>query len=192
MEDAAHSYMSEANKDQTITRVVAEYGKRLFSFIRGRVPTNEDAEDILQEVWYQFSRVIDVQPIEQVSGWLFRVARNKVTDNYRKHRPELLEDQGYSNEDGEWTFPEFLLADNHTPESETLRQMFWEELMDALEDLPASQREVFVWNELEDKTFREIADRTGDNIKTLISRKRYAVQFLRQRLEQMYAEFLEF
>ncbi len=192
MEDAAHSYMSEANKDQTITRVVAEYGKRLFSFIRGRVPTNEDAEDILQEVWYQFSRVIDVQPIEQVSGWLFRVARNKVTDNYRKHRPELLEDQGYSNEDGEWTFPEFLLADNHTPESETLRQMFWEELMDALEDLPASQREVFVWNELEDQTFREIADRTGDNIKTLISRKRYAVQFLRQRLEQMYAEFLEF
>ncbi len=192
MEDAAHSYMSETNKDQTITRVVAEYGKRLFSFIRGRVPTNEDAEDILQEVWYQFSRVIDVQPIEQVSGWLFRVARNKVTDNYRKHRPELLEDQGYSNEDGEWTFPEFLLADNHTPESETLRQMFWEELMDALEDLPASQREVFVWNELEDQTFREIADRTGDNIKTLISRKRYAVQFLRQRLEQMYAEFLEF
>ncbi len=192
MEDAAHSYMSEAKRDQTITRVVAEYGKRLFSFIRGRVPTNEDAEDILQEVWYQFSRVIDVQPIEQVSGWLFRVARNKVTDNYRKHRPELLEDQGYSNEDGEWTFPEFLLADNHTPESETLRQMFWEELMDALEDLPASQREVFVWNELEDQTFREIADRTGDNIKTLISRKRYAVQFLRQRLEQMYAEFLEF
>ncbi|MDH3245611.1 MAG: sigma-70 family RNA polymerase sigma factor [Saprospiraceae bacterium] len=192
MEDAAHSYMSEANKDQTITRVVAEYGKRLFSFIRGRVPTNEDAEDILQEVWYQFSRVIDVQPIEQVSGWLFRVARNKVTDNYRKHRPELLEDQGYSNEDGEWTFPEFLLADNHTPESETLRQMFWEELMDALEDLPASQSEVFVWNELEDQTFREIADRTGDNIKTLISRKRYAVQFLRQRLEQLYAEFLEF
>ncbi len=192
MEDAAHSYMSETNKDQTITRVVAEYGKRLFSFIRGRVPTNEDAEDILQEVWYQFSRVIDVQPIEQVSGWLFRVARNKVTDNYRKHRPELLEDQRYSNEDGEWTFPEFLLADNHTPESETLRQMFWEELMDALEDLPASQREVFVWNELEDQTFREIADRTGDNIKTLISRKRYAVQFLRLRLEQMYAEFLEF
>ncbi len=192
MEDAAHSYMSEAKRDQTITRVVAEYGKRLFSFIRGRVPTNEDAEDILQEVWYQFSRVIDVQPIEQVSGWLFRVARNKVTDNYRKHRPELLEDQGYSNEDGEWTFPEFLLADNHTPESETLRQMFWEELMDALEDLPASQREVFVWNELEDQTFREIADRTGDNIKTLISRKRYAIQFLRQRLEQMYAEFLEF
>lgn len=192
MEDAAHSLMSEARKDQTITRVVAEYGKRLFSFIRGRVSTNEDAEDILQEVWYQFSRVIDVQPIEQISGWLFRVARNKVTDNYRKQKPVLLEDQGYENDQGEWTFPDLLLADNHTPESETLRLMFWEELMDALEDMPAKQRDVFIWNELEDQTFREIADRTGENIKTLISRKRYAVQFLRQRMEQMYIEFLEF
>ena len=177
---------------QNITGAVAEYGNRLFRFIRGRVPSTADAEDILQEVWYQFSKVVDTEPIEQVSGWLFRVARNRITDNYRKKRDELLEDFAYEDEEGDLLFKEILLADENTPETETMRAMFWETLMDALEELPENQRDVFVWNELEDQTLQEISDRTGVNIKTLISRKRYAVQHLRKRLESLYEEFLAY
>ena len=179
-------------REKTITGAMAEYGKRLFQFIRGRVRTNADAEDIAQEVWYQFSKMVDVAPIEQVSGWLFRVARNKVTDSYRKQKPELLEDFAYEDEEGDTLFKDILLADFNTPETETLRELFWEELFEALDELPEKQRDVFVWNELEDQTFQEIADRTGENIKTLISRKRYAVKHLRKRLETLYEEFLNY
>lgn len=184
-------YMTQ-QREKNITTAVQEYGNRLFRFIRGRVPTNRDAEDILQEVWYQLSRVIDTEPIEQLSAWLFRVARNKVTDNYRKKRPELLEDYAYEDEEGETLFKDLLLADYTTPETEALRNVFWEELFEALDELPEAQRNVFVWNELEDQTFQEIADRTGENIKTLISRKRYAVQHLRKRLQTLYEEFLAY
>ena len=179
-------------REKTITGAMAEYGKRLFQFIRGRVRTNADAEDIAQEVWDQFSKMVDVAPIEQVSGWLFRVARNKVTDSYRKQKPELLEDFAYEDEEGDTLFKDILLADFNTPETETLRELFWEELFEALDELPEKQRDVFVWNELEDQTFQEIADRTGENIKTLISRKRYAVKHLRKRLETLYEEFLNY
>lgn len=178
-------------RDKTIGKVVQEYSNRLFRFIRGRVNTNAEAEDILQDVWYQFSKVVDTASIEQVSGWLFRVARNRVTDTYRKKKEDHLEDYAYEDEEGESLFREILLADNHTPETEFLRQAFWEELFAALEELPQNQRDVFVWNELEDQTFQEISDRTGVNIKTLISRKRYAVKHLRTRLEDLYQEFLE-
>ena len=178
-------------REENITTVVSEYGNRLFRFIRGRVPTNADAEDILQEVWYQFSRVVDVESIDQISGWLFRVARNKVTDNYRKQRPELLEDMSYEDEEGDIHIKDILLADFPNPEDEDLREIFWEELFAALEELPEAQKNVFVWNELEDQTFQEIADRTGDNIKTLISRKGYAVKHLRKRLKELYKEFFD-
>lgn len=178
-------------RENTVGGAVQTYGTRLFRFIRGKVPTNADAEDILQEVWYQFSKVVDTEPIEQVSAWLFRVARNKVTDNYRKKKNEHLEDYAYEDEEGDILFKEILLRDNHTPETELLRQLFWEELMEALDELPEAQREVFIWNELEDQTFREISDRTGVNIKTLISRKGYAVKYLRKRLNVLYQEFLE-
>lgn len=187
----APASMAEQRK-QNITGVVREYGKRLFGFIRGRVKSNDEAEDILQEVWYQLSRVVDTEPIEQLSGWLFQVARNKVTDSYRKQKPALLEDFAYEDEDGDTSFREILMADLDTPETENLRQVFWEELFTALEELPEAQRQVFIWNELEDQTFQEIADRTGENIKTLISRKRYAVQHLRKRLQTLYDEFLAY
>lgn len=177
-------------RENSIGGAVQAYSNRLFRFIRGKVPTNADAEDILQEVWYQFSKVVDTEPIEQVSSWLFRVARNKVTDSYRKKKNEHLEDYAYEDEEGDTLFQEILLADNHTPETELLRQLFWEELMSALEELPEAQRDVFIWNELEDQTFQEISDRTGVNIKTLISRKGYAVKHLRKRLETLYQEFL--
>ena len=176
---------------QNITGVVKEYGSRLFGFIRGRVPTAADAEDILQEVWYQFSKVVDTEPIEQVSGWLFRVARNRITDRYRKKKDDLLEDYAYEDEEGEISFKDILPPDDNTPETEMFRQIFWETLFEALEELPENQRDVFVWNELEDQTFREISERTGINIKTLISRKGYAVRHLRERLQTLYDEFFE-
>ena len=178
-------------REKTIGRVVQEYGNRLFRFIRSRVGTNAEAEDILQDVWYQFSKVVDTAPVEQVSGWLFRVARNRVTDTYRKKKEDYLEDYAYEDEEGDRLFREILLTDDHTPETEFLRQVFWEELFAALEELPENQRDVFVWNELEDQTFQEISDRTGVNIKTLISRKRYAVKHLRTSLADLYESFLE-
>lgn len=178
---------------QNIVQVVREYGKRLFGFIRNRVKNDADAEDILQDVWYQFSNVVDTEPIEQISGWLFRVARNKVTDQYRKRKTELLDDWSDEvDEDGDLRFSDLMPIDTSTPETEHLREVFWQELFAALDELPQAQREVFVWNELEDQTFQEISDRTGENIKTLISRKRYAVQHLRSRLETLYRELLEY
>ncbi len=178
-------------RNQTVGGAIQKYSQRLFQFIRGKVATNADAEDILQEVWYQFSRVIDTEPVEQASGWLFKVARNRITDSYRKKKNEALEDYAYEDEEGDTVFREILLADNHTPETEMLREVFWEELFAALEELPEAQRNVFIWNEIDGQTFQEISDETGVNIKTLISRKGYAVKFLRTRLATLYAEFFE-
>ena len=178
--------------ENNISFVVNRYGKRLFKFIRGRVRSNEDAEDILQDVWYQFSRAATTDPIEHLSGWLFRVARNRLTDNYRKQKPDLLDDYALENEAGDYLFKEILLSDdNNDPELANFKELFWEALWDALEELPTNQKEVFIWNELEDQTFQEISDRTGINIKTLISRKGYAVQHLRKRLANLYEEFLK-
>ena len=187
--DFMSKLMSE-KREKNITGVVAAYGNRLFRFIRSRVPTNADAEDILQEVWFQFSNVVDTDSINQISGWLFRVARNKVTDNFRKKKPDLIEDFGYANEEGELYLKDILVADFPTPEDEDLRQLFWKELFSALDELPEKQRSVFIQNELEEQTFQEIANQTGENIKTLISRKRYAIQHLRNRLQFLYEELL--
>jgi RNA polymerase sigma factor (sigma-70 family) len=174
-----------------ISGIINEYGNRLFRFIRGRVPSNADAEDITQEVWYQLSRVIELDSIEQVSGWLFSVARNRITDSYRKKKTDSLEDNAFLNDDGTMDFKEILMTETLSPEEENLKEIFWEELFSALDELPENQRDVFIWNELEDQTFQEIADRTGINIKTLISRKGYAVKHLRARLEALYKEFFK-
>lgn len=161
-------------------------------FIRQRVPSDEDAEDILQDVWYQLSSVPELEAIEQLGSWLYRVARNRIIDKYRKQSPESLEDFGFQDEDGVFSFKDVLLTEDGTPETAYLRELFWEQLEIALDELPENQRQVFIWNELEDQTFKEISDRTGDNIKTLISRKRYAVQHLRVRLETLYHEFINY
>jgi RNA polymerase sigma factor (sigma-70 family) len=174
-----------------IVQTIKKYSKQLFGFIRQRVSSDEDAEDILQDVWYQLSSQPEVEAIEQVGSWLYRVARNRIVDGYRKQRPERLEDYGYEDEEGEIYFADLLLADDGTPESEYLREIFWQQLMDALNELPENQRQVFIWNELEQETFQQISDRTGENIKTLISRKRYAVQHLRQRLENLYQDLID-
>ena len=176
---------------QNIIQAVRDYGKRLFYFIRGRVDTDEDAEDILQDVWYQFSNVMNSEPIEQTSAWLYRVARNRIIDKYRKQEPDSLEEMFADDENGEFNFNELLLAGDENPETEHLRNLFWEQLFAALDELPEEQKQVFVLNELEDISFNEIAERTGEKINTLISRKRYAVLHLRKRLEQLRKDILE-
>ncbi len=186
------SILMAQQRKQNITGVVKEYSNRLFRFIRSRVPTTADAEDILQETWYQFSNVMDTQPIEQAGAWLFRVARNRITDRYRKKKDERLDDFVFEDDEGGMIFKEILLAEEPSSDMDNLKEVFWEALFEALDELPQNQREVFVWNELEDETFQEIADRTGINIKTLISRKRYAVKHLRQRLLSVYEEFLTY
>jgi len=135
--------------------------------------------------------VLETEPIEQTSAWLFRVARNRIIDKYRKHQTESLEEEMLMEEDDRLNFRQFLLAEDSTPETENLRSIFWEQLFAALNELPEEQRQVFIWNELEDISFNEIANRTGEKINTLISRKRYAVLHLRKRLEQLYTEIIE-
>ena len=175
---------------QIVVQTVKEYGKRLFGFIRSRVKTDEDAEDILQDIWYQLT-LLDSGPVEQLGSWLYRVAQNKIIDRYRKHKTENIEDFSFEDEEGEINFREILLMDEDgDPETEYLKKIFWEELFTALSELPESQSKVFILNEVEGKTFQEIADETGGNIKTLISRKRYAVIYLRERLNALYEEIV--
>jgi RNA polymerase sigma factor (sigma-70 family) len=189
---ASENILMAGYPNQNIVSAVKSYSKRLFGFIRKKVKSDEDAEDILQDVWYQLSNVVNLEEIEQISGWLFRVARNKITDSYRKKSAESIEDLGYQDENGEWNIKDFLLADSSDPETEQMREVFWEELFTALDELPETQRQVFVWNELEDMTLQEIADKTGENLKTIISRKGYAVKHLRRRLENLYNDFFNF
>ena len=182
----------QADRKRNITQVITDYSKRLMGFIRKRVNNEADAEDILQDVFYQF--VGNTQPIEQMTAWLFTVARNKIIDRQRKKKPEALEDL-FGEEEGEesglnWT--EFLFDASDNPEKDYLRTLFWEELNNALNELPEEQRQVFILNELEGVPFKEIAERTGETVNTLLSRKRYAVLHLRERLSVLKDELLNF
>lgn len=183
-----NAQMAEARRNN-ITEVINTYSKRLMGFIRKRVSNEADAEDILQDVFYQF--IGNTKPIEQLTAWLFTVTRNKITDRQRKHKPELLEDI-YSEGDGEtnfdWSDMFFNEADN--PETEYLRNLFWEALHAALNELPRAQREVFIQNEIEGVPFKTLAEQTGETINTLLSRKRYAVLHLRERLGSLRDELL--
>lgn len=182
-------------KDQNsyIIETIKAYGKSLMGFIRKQVKSDADAEDILQDVWYQFSNVINAQPIEQTSAWLYRVAKNKILDKHKKHGESLLDDM-YTGEDNEDTTDliSILMVEVTTPETAYLRNLFWEQLFLALNELPEEQKQVFVWQELEDLSFEEIAEKTGVKINTLVSRKHYAVLHLRKRLKQLYKEVIEY
>ena len=177
---------------RNITTVISQFSKRLFGFIRQRVDNEADAEDILQDVWYQLS--VSSEPIEQVGSWLFTVARNKITDRYRKHKPALLGDLfgGDDSEEGSQGFRDILLDETNFPEKMFLRNLFWETLEEALRELPEEQRTVFVSNELDDIPFKTISAQTGVPVNTLISRKRYAVLHLRSRLEDLKNELLNY
>ncbi|WP_345950318.1 sigma-70 family RNA polymerase sigma factor [Mucilaginibacter sp. PAMB04274] len=177
------------DKTTSTLQAIKSYGKGLLSFIRRRVKNDADAEDILQDVWYQLSAVVNTAPIEQTGAWLYRVARNKITDKYRKHTEWLLDDLLFDDEDDDDDTVDFsglLLNETATPETEFIRNLFWEELFAALNELPIEQKQVFVWQELEGRSFDDIAQQTGVNVQTLVSRKRYAILHLRKRLKQLY------
>ncbi len=181
-----------ADRNKNITNTIKDISKRLFGFIKQRVASNEDAEDILQEVFYQFTG--NAEPIEQATSWLYKVARNKITDNYRKHKLPLADDifMDATGEEENFNWKEMLLPADSTPETEYLRNIFWEELKTALDELPAAQREVFILNEIEGVPFKDIAEQTGESVATLISRKRYAVLHLRERLHVLKNELLNY
>ena len=181
-----------AERNKNITNTIKDISKRLFGFIKQRVASTEDAEDILQEVFYQFAG--NTEPIEQATGWLYKVARNKITDNYRKHKLPLADDifNSTENDDENFNWKEMLLPTDSTPETEYLRNIFWEELKAALNELPAAQRDVFILNEIEGVPFKDIAGQTGESVATLISRKRYAVLHLRERLSVLKDELLNY
>jgi RNA polymerase sigma factor, sigma-70 family len=182
--------MTDEQKNN-IAQTIKEYSKRLFSFIKKRVDNPADAEDILQDVFYQFAG--NTVPIEQLTAWLFRTARNKITDNYRKKKPELLEDIFSSRYDeDEFSWEEILFTDDSNPEKKYLEQLFWATLNAALDELPLEQKNAFVKHELEDVPFDEMSRQTGIPVATLISRKRYAVLHLRERLQELKDELLNY
>ena len=181
-------------KNSHILQAIKAYGKSLLSFIRRRVKTDADAEDILQDVWYQLSSVVNAEPIEQTGAWLYKVATNKITDKYRKRSETLLDDLFFDDDDEVDEFSNYraiLMTEASTPETEYMRNLFWEQLFVALDELPEEQKQVFVWQELDDITFQEIAENTGVPIQTLVSRKRYAVLHLRTSLQQLYIEITQ-
>jgi RNA polymerase sigma factor (sigma-70 family) len=178
-------------KDRQISEVVAEQGSRLRNFIRRRLADPSDAEDILQEVFYELveaNRLL--MPIEHVTGWLFRVARNRITDLFRKKKPETFSGAAIEDEDGHSLRIEDLLpSPDAGPEALYVRNVLLEELDFALGELPDEQREVFIAHELEGRSFKELSAETGVSVNTLLSRKRYAVLHLRGRLQNIYDEF---
>ena len=191
MEDAASVERMALEQDQRISNVVKRERSRLRNFIRRRVPDSRDAEDILQDVFYKLveaNRLL--MPIGHVTGWLFRVARNRITDLLRKKKPESVSDAAVADEDDELLQLEDLLpSPDAGPEALYARHVLLEELELAVEELPEEQREVFVAHELEGRSFKEIAAETGVSVNTLLSRKRYAVRHLRERLQSIYDEF---
>ncbi len=180
-------------QDRQIAALVAREQPRLINFIRKRVPNSADAEDLLQEVLFELVQAHRLlMPIETVSAWLFRVARNRITDLFRKAKPESFIDAAFENEEGEMLQVEDLLpspADG--PEALYFRQVLLDELNSAIAELPADQRAVFIAHELEGRSFKELAEETGVNMNTLLARKRYAVLHLRKRLQRIHDELSE-
>ena len=177
-------------QDRRVSEVVDREQSRLLRFIRRRVPDARDAEDILQEVFCELveaNRLL--MPIDHVTGWLFRVARNRITDLFRKKKPESFSSTGVAGEDDELLRLEDLLpSPDAGPEALYARNVLLDELESALGELPKEQREVFVAHELEGRSFKEMAAKTGVSVNTLLSRKRYAVRHLRERLQDIYDE----
>lgn len=173
------------SKSNSITAIVRDYSRRLLGFIRKRVANEEDAEDILQDVFYQL--LGNKEPIDQITAWLFTVARNKITDRKRKKQPLPMDGLFSEGEDGE-TFEWLdILADNSSnPETIYLRNLFQETLKEALDELPEEQKLAFVRNELDGISFKQISEETGVSVNTLISRKRYAVLHLRNKLTDLH------
>ena len=191
MDHALTKQWPMAEQDHRISEVVVRERTRLRHFIRRRVADPRDVEDILQDVFYKLveaNRLL--MPIEHVTGWLFRVARNRITDLFRKKKPENFAEAIAEDEEGELREIEDLLASPDAgPEALYVRNVLLDELELALDELPDEQREVFVAHEWEGRSFKEMAEETGVGVNTLLSRKRYAVLYLRERLRWLYDEF---
>lgn len=180
------------SQDESIREVVRENGKKLFDFIRRRVNKNEEAEDIFQDVLYELTASYRMmQPIEKMAAWLYRVARNKITDTYRKKKTDLLEDQlvySGNGDDEQLYLADLIKGSSESPDTEFDQSLIWNAIEQALDELPSEQREVFVKHELEGISFKEMAEESGESMNTLLSRKRYAILALRKKLQDLYDE----
>jgi RNA polymerase sigma factor (sigma-70 family) len=181
-------------QDRRISEVIAEQRARLRNFIRRRVRDEADVEDLLQDVFYELVRANRLlMPIEYVTGWLYRVARNRITDLFRKKKPENFSDQAVADEDGEiFEIEDLLPSPEAGPEAQYVRSLLLDELEIAIGELPDEQREVFIAHELEGRSFKELSEESGVSINTLLSRKRYAVLHLRERLQSIHDEWSGF
>jgi RNA polymerase sigma factor (sigma-70 family) len=178
-------------QDRRISETVEQQRSRLRSFISRRVADPSDVEDILQEVFFELVEAYRLmKPIETAGAWLFRVARNRIIDRFRKKKPATLADLNLESEEGELlSIDELLPSPDAGPEAAYARTLLIEELEAALEELPEEQRRVFIEHEIEGRSFKDLAAETGVSINTLLSRKRYAVLHLRQRLQSLHDEF---
>ena len=181
--------MSKQQSEHIAQTVNKERGK-LFNFIKKRVRRTEDAEDILQDVFVQLVNVYDsIGSIERVASWLYKVANNKIIDAGRKKKSELVVDRNITSSEGEPLSLKDILPDfNNSPENIMFQEMIWESIQEALTLMPKEQRDVFIWHELEDLSFKEISQKTGLSENTLFSRKRYAIIYLRKYLKEIYNE----
>ena len=182
-----------AVRRQEISKTVEEERSRLFNFIRKRVKSTVEAEDILQDVFYQFVRVSEeVNAIEKASAWLFQVARNRITDLYRKKKATSFSQLNHQSDDEEVSinFEDYIPDLKDMPDAVLTREMVWEVLEEGLSELPEEQRSVFTMHEFDDLSFKEIAEITGEQVNTLISRKRYAIVHLREKLRDLYKEII--
>ncbi len=191
MDEALRKQWMMADQDERISEAIDRDKTRLRNFIRRRVADPSDAEDILQEVFYELVETYRLmKPIEQVGAWLFRVARNRITDLFRKRKPESSTNEPVVAEEGEsLTLEDLLPSRDAGPEAAYARTVLLAELEDALEELPQEQREVFLAHEIEGRSFKDLAVETGLSVNTLLSRKHYAVIHLRERLRAVYDEF---
>jgi RNA polymerase sigma factor (sigma-70 family) len=174
---------------ERISTVYNSEKKKLIGYIRKRVPAQVEAEDILQDVFYQLTLGFrDLQQIRNITAWLYKVTDNRITDSFRskKHAGISYTEKTVDGEDEMLSLEEILPSLGSTPEDEELKEIIWETIEEVLNDLPSEQREVFIANEFEDMSFKEISKQTGIGVNTLISRKRYAVLALRERLSQLY------
>jgi len=176
-------------KSEKIGEVYRSESKKLLGFIRKRVPAGIEAEDILQDVFYQLTLGFrDLDRIRDITAWLYRVTENRIIDNFRKKRPLNIGfgDKGAESEEGPLSLEEILPSIGSSPEEEELKELIWEKITETLDTLPPEQKDVFVATEFEDMSFKEISAKTGVGVNTLISRKRYAVLALREQLEELY------
>jgi RNA polymerase sigma factor (sigma-70 family) len=194
MDAALNQLLTSSAQDREISATVRRERGRLLAFIRRRVLDAAEAEDVLQEALYELVAAHRLmQPVEQAGAWLMRVARNRIIDRFRKKKPELLADQGgeFDEDDDLGSLEDLLPSPDDGPDAVAIRELMLEQIAAALDELPREQRDVFVAQELEGASFKELSARWNVGVNTLLSRKRYAILYLRQRLQAVYVEWLE-